>query len=240
MSLFDDKNTTPASDPNGESTPAASQAPSATDQLLAGIKNDSGAQKYANVEEALKALQHSQEFIATLKQEKESLSSQVKSQEQLQELLNARPEVEAPAPVQEQPTPAQVVPGLTSEDVIAILKQQESVSVANANAKKVTDALESAYGAEAQTTLVAKVEAVGLSREMADKLAQESPDAFLKMIGVEANKSVPKAGSAFGTESFNQPKKPEPYKFIEQMQSSNKNLEAWRKSAEETKARLGL
>ena len=47
------------------------------DDLLNNIKNDSGERKYNSVESALEALKHSQEYIPTLKDEKNNMSQEL-------------------------------------------------------------------------------------------------------------------------------------------------------------------
>ena len=58
-------------EPSQESTP--NQNNLFNDQLDT-IKNDKGERKYGTVEQALEALKHSQEFIPSLKEDKDNLS----------------------------------------------------------------------------------------------------------------------------------------------------------------------
>ena len=73
-SIFGNQNAPAPQDQNngGNSNPPT---PSSNDQLanlLTGIKNERGEPKYKDVQTALEALRHSQEYIPTLKQEKEA------------------------------------------------------------------------------------------------------------------------------------------------------------------------
>jgi hypothetical protein len=233
MSLFDENNA-PISDPNAEQTPPSGQGElNAADQLLASITNDQGTQKYATVEEALKGMAHAQTHIATLTQEKADLTGQVLSQEQLQELLNARPSSE-PAPAQ----PA--ASGLTAEDVASILDNRAAMSVADANVSTVEAAMAAQFGADAKTEIVKKVAEAGLTQDMADAMAKSSPAALLKLLGVEPTVAKPGMGSSFN--SAHQPiVTPEVPVIMQQLSGgANPAIKAWRESVKSTNTRLGL
>lgn len=180
MSLFNEDGT--PKDPNGAPNGNNAPAPSAIDQLLAGIKNERGEQKYSNVEAALSALQHSQEFIATLKREKEEVAAKLKAQEELEKLLAPRSQ---PAPVAE---PQVVTKGVSEEDIVGILERREAALKARSNIGTVKEVLAEQFGAESGKELATRIAAVGVSKETADKIAAENPDAFLKLIGVERKK----------------------------------------------------
>ena len=228
MSLFE---STPGNDPTGE-VKAPSQAPVVVDQLLAGIKNEKGEQKYSSVEEAIKGLAHAQEFINTLKTEKAQLEGMVKSQEQLKELFNK-------PPVKEVVT-EQVAVGITPEQVVTILEQREQLKVAAANRDKVKAALQEALGAEYKTVLAAKTDQLGLTRELVDNMAKTAPDALLKLLDIKAPAVKPSLKNSVMPEGFKPGEKPAKKKFNPLDKTEDKGLTKWRESAARTNARLGL
>ena len=93
--LFNDDNK-PTGDNQNPQENNANPTPDFTD-LLAGIKNERGEQKFKSVEDLINGYTASQEFIGTLKGEKSTIESQlqeltgkVKSQEELEALLRLR------------------------------------------------------------------------------------------------------------------------------------------------------
>jgi hypothetical protein len=182
--LFDDKanNQTPPATPE---TPPVVPSTDHTD-LLAAIKNERGEQKFKSVEDLINGYSASQEFISTLKTEKDAevaakadIEAKLKTQEQLQELLDAKNVT--PDPV----TPA-IADGLKQEDVLQILEQREAQKVSDANVIAVKKAVEAAKG-----DLKALTEKAGLTPDLAQKMAEKSPDALLKLLDVEVVKSPP-------------------------------------------------
>lgn len=231
MSLFE--NTDPTQDPDKIKKPAETPAPEAIDQLLAGIKNEQGEQKYSTVEEALKGLGNAQDFIGTLKTEKAEMQTRLLSQEELQELLNARPKDEPAAPSQ---APATIDP----KDIIAVVQQHKADQDVIANIDKVKQAFTSAFGAEANVSLESKVVEAGLTKEVADAMAATAPEALLKLLGIQKQHLKPSLVGGAPSDSFVQPTAPEPYKFIQDMQKNNPTLEGWREAVKETNAQLGV
>jgi hypothetical protein len=178
-------NETPAATPNhGEPAPE-NQTPANTD-LLSGIKNENGEQKFKTAEDLARGYEASQAFIATLKSEKESveakvqeLSGKVLSQEELKSLL--QPAATPPAAI---PAAAEPVAGLQSADVLDILEQRDNQRAIEANVTSVKEAAAKAFGADAVTKLEELSGLVGLSKAAAQSLAQTSPGAFMKLIGI--------------------------------------------------------
>lgn len=232
MSIFNE-NAGTQTDPTGGQSQATAPASGSVDQLLAGIKNEQGAQKYTSVEDAIKALQHSQEFIETLKREKQEIAAKLKAQEELEKLL--APKTQAPTPVVDS---AAV---LKPEDVVAVIESRERALTARKNIESVKAVFAQQFGAESTTELVKRVEQAGITKELADKMAAETPDALLKLLGVE--KKEPTTGSvvkgAVNTEKLSGKPDTKP-KFNPFNGGNNPALDKWRESAKRTNARLGL
>ena len=164
--LFDDK---PSADQQKQPETPAVQTPDYSD-LLAGIKNERGEQKFKSVEDLVNGYTASQEFIGTLKGEKSTIESRlqeltgkVKSQEELQELLKQAPAEEVPEVV-----PTEIPAGISAEDVVKILAQEEQKKVANSNVTSVKEAVKAVNGDLKELT-----EKVGLTPDLAQKMAED-------------------------------------------------------------------
>lgn len=234
MSLFEEQ------DPNSNQDQAGggdspSQAPNGVDQLLAGIKNENGEQKYANVEEALKGLSNAQEFISTLKREKAEVSEQLKSQSQLEEMLSKVNQQQDPDPQE-----PQVTQGLSAEDVLKVVDQREKDRIAEANLSTCLSTIKEKLGAEYKEILKAKTSELGLTTELVDTMAKSSPDSVYKLLGIDVKKAA-KAEMAPSTNTQTFSQEAPPAKRFDPFSSKAKpGLEAWRESVKETNARLGI
>ena len=173
---------------NGQSTDAFAD-------LLGSIKNERGEPKYKDINTALDALKHSQEFIPQLRTEKEKLEL---------ELANMRKEVERLKTVEEtverltsQPPQQNLPPvaGLTEEAVANLVTQtltaRERQVLESANLTKVVSTMKELYGDEAEKTFYSKAEEVGLDRAAINSLASRSPQAVLKLFGVGEKQAAP-------------------------------------------------
>ena len=204
-----------------------------TDQtdLLAVIKNERGEQKFKSVEDLIKGYNTSQEFIGTLKDEKTAVetslqesSAKVKSQEQLEELLKTKTET----------TTLEAVPeGMKAEDVVKILEQREVQKVADANVILVRDAVKGAKG-----DMNELVKDAGLSPEIAQQLAQSSPEALLKLLGVKDTATPPPSmeGSVHSN-SFHQNQQPDVKRVMRSSKSSDLTA-AWKAAGTRSEAKL--
>jgi len=206
--------------------PAPAQTPTTDyNDLLLGIKNEQGLQKYANVEDAIKGLTHGQDFIATLKAEKAELEAKLKSQEEMEKLLGTSPEKSDP------PAAATAEPSLKPEDVETILVQREQRLVHTENRKSFLNTLTENFGAESGAKLVELVEAKGISRAIADQMAAESPEALSTLLGLKTTPKtqVPAGGVNTDSTAFNQ--QPAPKVGSAMRSTSNKDLvESWKAS----------
>lgn len=178
-----------------EQTQEEQQAPLATSQPQSGdvfsdqlktITAEDGRQKYGTVEEALKALAHSQTFIPTLQ-------TQVSTQEQ--EITQLREELAKHKGVQEvvdsltqHQQSQKVTPSETKfgeEEVARLIantldkRSQEQTLELNAN--KVNDTLVSAFGDKAQEMVQLKAKELNTTPEALGQLASTSPDMVLAL-----------------------------------------------------------
>lgn len=184
--------------------PSVTPAAPTLNDLLAGIKREDGTQKYSSPEDALKALQASQEHIKRLEAEKRALedSRNKTAIEQLLETMKPQP---APAAPKVETPPA--VAGLTPEDVVKLLEQRDAARAAQANLGTFSSQLEAKFGAKAGEHLQKRAQELGLPVEYIANIAKASPKAAMDLIGGAAPSPAPsKAPGTVNTSAL--PKQP--------------------------------
>ncbi len=206
--------------------------------LLAGIKNENGEQKFKTIEDLANGYSASQSFISTLKTEKSSvetlnaeLSGKVKSQDELTELLNTAKPKEDIAEV------PQIPASITLDDVAGYLEQRDAQSVVDDNVRSVKAAMQEAYGADASSKLLELSEAAGLDKGSAQSLAQSSPQALLKLLGVKGEKEVQSVNASVNTHSFESPAQ-HSAKSIMNTRSTQDFMNEWKNSNKRVLDRL--
>lgn len=172
-----------------------------TEDLLLSIKNEAGEPKYKTVEDALKALAHSQAFIPTLlsekqrqEQELEQLREQVKKASSIDEVLKKLTANDEP--------PKDTTPpaGGLSADAVAELVRKELVSLeqnnqAKKNAALVQDTLTKKFGEKTKEVVAAKAAQLRTTPEKLGALATENPDLVLELFGAVKNVVTPTTSS---------------------------------------------
>ena len=196
-SIFQDAGSTQNSD-NSAQAGATSNQPDALGTLLAGIKNERGEQKYKTVDDALKALGHSQAHIPNLQQQLEAKNREVEAlAAQQAELVSLK---ETVAKLTEKLTEkSQETPGnsISESDIAEIVgrqltaKQQEQVATGNRNT--VSQAMSKQFGDKAAEVFYGKAQELGMTREQINSLADSSPQAVLTMFGVNGGASQKQA-----------------------------------------------
>lgn len=189
QSLFADQTNTqvtPASN-GSQQTPNVPNANPYAD-LLQGIRNETGAQKYNTVEDALKGASHAQTFIQQIQQEKLQL------QQKLDELAGKQSkEAELERTVQELLSRVNdgsnqkvVTPEEIAEVVNRTLSQRDTETTAKQNQATVIQSSLKAFGTkeEAEKKFIEAAQAAGLSVKEFNDLAAKSPKVVLTMMGV--------------------------------------------------------
>jgi hypothetical protein len=166
--------------------------------LLAGIKNETGEQKYKTPEDAIKALAASQAHIKTLEQEREAqrveaeklreVAKKVESIDEVIQRLTANNE----RSVAEKETPS--AGGLSADAVAEIVKRElaakESNLQAQTNAQIVQKALTDKFGDKTKEMVAKKAAEIGSSPEQLGKLAIENPSLVLALFNTAPKQSV--------------------------------------------------
>jgi hypothetical protein len=178
---------------NGGSNPPNVQNDQAITTMLAGIRNEHGEQKYRTLDDALKALKHSQEYIPQLttklaQQEAELLSakSAASKVEEIERTLQA---------LTQQKTEAitNANPGISAEQVADLVNQtltrKQQETIAQSNITSVVANLQAVYGTEAEKVYNAKAQEFGMTVAELNALAAKTPAAVLNLIGVKKGQS---------------------------------------------------
>lgn len=182
------------------------------DELLAGIKNENGEQKYKNIQEALKALANAQEYIPKLHQEIDGLknknstledqySKSLSVAEKLDELLKGREEdrahqdslfqslqkkeEEPPPPADDDPPPT---PQFDEDELYAKFKArqqaEDNARKEQGNIAEVENQIVSLYGEKSVEFLRAKSAEIGMELNELMSLAGRSPKAAMNLLGI--------------------------------------------------------
>lgn len=189
-------------------TPTTPNPLEALANQLAAIKNENGEQKYKTLDDALKALQHSQQYIPQLTKtlaEKEAELAQAKAAaSKVEELERSVQQLMSPSEPAEQSTNAQ--PAITPEAIAALVKQtltQTQVEqTASQNLATVVQAAKTAFGDKADEMFYSKAQTLGMSKEAINSLAATSPAAVLELLGIKQGATPAKPSSGFNTDGF--------------------------------------
>lgn len=213
-SIFQNQN------PGGDQTPpqpgTSNTQPSQSAELvtmLASIKNENGEQKYKTVEDAIKALSHSQAFIEQLKQEtataraeaeraKAEASKIAEMEKAVQELLQGSKQSQAPA------TPTQTIDEASIANIVQkTLTETQQKTIREQNLSQVVKKLQEKFGTTVETEFYGKAQELGFSKAEINDLAAKSPAAVFRIFGITDGGKQTTASpnqSTVNTTNFNQ------------------------------------
>lgn len=183
--------------------------------LLSNIKNERGEQKYKNIEEALKALASSQEYIPKLHREIDNLKSHnsvlesqyekalsieekinllLEEQESKQQVFEQEADPPKPEPVtppqQENSESNSFDPDNLYKDFRNRMYEEEKNLIAQKNAKDVSDIVYKFYGEKSGEYISNKATELGMSVESLKNLASSSPKAALSLLGLSGKREM--------------------------------------------------
>lgn len=187
----------PTETPQPSANPVEPQAtPNQFADLLSGIKNDSGQQKYDSIELALQGAAHAQPHIAKLTTENSTMTAEIAALNAKLEALGSVNDIVAQlqTPTTD-PIPAiPAVPGLSAEDVAKLVQSQlastATATKSTANIKAVTDAMVGSFGAEAEKQFYSKAQEKGFTPDQINTLAKSNPAAVIELLIPKVDKSV--------------------------------------------------
>lgn len=211
QSLFEDNQETTQATPEQQSNPSSTENPFA-DQL-GSIRNEKGEPKYSDVNTALEALKHSQEYIPKLSQEKQQLEEKLLELQAKLEATEKISDVLKQTPPSEESTPA--TPAIGEADIEALLEaklaQREAANKAQSNASRVNQELNARFGANAKAEVLKKASELGLTASELGDMAQSKPDVVLALFGSGGNVRPTTSGVRLPTQATdtNEVKPPE-------------------------------
>lgn len=218
--IFNSSEQTPVqnqvSEGNATSQPSQSNSPFA--DLLGSIRNEKGEPKYRDVQTALDALKHSQEFIPQLKTENETLKTELERlKDEVTKLRAVEDTVSRLSSVQQQAsTNAQGLDEKTVAELVnRTLTAREIEAIQKANITKVVNVMQQALGAEAEKAFYSKAVELGMQPQDINALAAKSPQAVLKLFGLDgtqkesASKTPSPISTGLNTSGYQQ--KPETF-----------------------------
>lgn len=193
--------------------------------LLSTIRAEDGRQKYTTVDQALKALLHSQEHIKRLEKEqaetKAEMEKRMAAEELLERIESARQATETPSKPD--------VDGIDISKVVASeMAKLEQAKQKQGNILKADAAMKEAYGETATTVFAEKLSELGLSKEYAMNLAANSPTAFAKLMGVSEKKAqTTETRSSINTEALSNVKKQPERPKVPEWSSTKELISVW-------------
>lgn len=165
---------------------------------LAEIRNERGEPKYKDLQAALEALKHSQEYIPSLKSDKEKLEQELEAARQellkrksVEEFMDRLKPTQQEAPMTQPDTTS--VNGLTQEQVMGMLEQlvpnyisqHQQQSVEQQNILSVDQKLKEAYGDKVQDVVKRRMEELGVTAKDLEQLSAKSPKMVLSLFDVK-------------------------------------------------------
>lgn len=185
-SLFDQNS-------NQQATPATNTPQNPTTQdpvatMLQSIKNEKGEPKYKTLDDALKALQHSQAYIPTLSDEKRKLEQELEiARNQAAKVSELESTVAKLLNTQTQSsTNTAAVDPTVIEDLVnrSITKVKAQESAEN-NTNMVVKTVAAKFGDKAEEVFYGKAAELGMTKAEFNQLAAARPKAVLSLLGIQ-------------------------------------------------------
>lgn len=214
------------------------QEPSPVDDgvanLLTTIVTEDGRQKYSDVATALGSIPHANAHIQQLELEMSGLKEELIKRKSAEEVLAAF-ESKAPEAVATTTEP-QVDYAAIAQLVNTQLDARQTKGVQVQNLQSVTDAFGALYGEKAEQVFYDTAKGLGLNTEQINSLAATSPQAALKLLGVDEKGEVAPTKTtngvnmqAYGTS--NEPQKPSAH--VPFGASTKTMVDAWRAAGQQ-------
>lgn len=221
------------------------------DNLLSDIKNDDGEPKYKDVESALRALNHSQQFIKTLTTEKADVE---KTLAEAQMEIDKRSSVEDivtkltssdPNDTKKVDQPQAV--GLDEEHVLNLVKKalndQSSDNQQAQNLNSVVSKLSEAYGDDVKSTIAQVAKDAGTTASGLKELSKTNPTMVLKLFEkVETQSSSPSNTSLSSPKTVTKANEAptSERKIMTGGASNDEVVDLWRKTREYVHSEMGI
>lgn len=245
--VFDDNNTN--QNQGGDPTPSSDDV--FADKLSA-IKNENGEPKYKTVEDALEALAHSQNFIAQLKQEKQTeaekraeIEAELSKRASVEEVVNRmlqkpnEPTTKADPPKEDSSLDESKVQQMVEQMLNSRTQEQMRAD----NVRKVSDELSNKFGGSVRDVLANRAKELNMTVDQVRELSAENPAMVLKLFDdVQVVDKKPTTSSQYTprtTSSEIEPPKREK-SILQGGMTSKETAEYMKQMKEYTRKRLGV
>jgi len=165
--------------------------------LLSGITNGDGTQKYTDVASALSSMPHAQTHISNLEKDNKVLKDELANARATEELLrkSVNPQTPTQAPFSQEQL---------SDAVSNAIDAKTQAGIRESNLESVGKVFSDTYGDKAKSELHAVADANGVGIDFIKNLAETSPKALLKLAGLSDKpiSSLPKSSSSMTTDSL--------------------------------------
>lgn len=195
-------------DEHKEETPPANTSLNTPDfsDLLGQIVNEKGEQKYKTVQDALYGLKHAQEYIPSLKHEKEDKDKEIETLRERVEQLSSLEQTVLEL-TREKEKPGTTVQSLNEEDIANLVRQTLTKTQSEAtqiqNIQIITSTLREKFGDKAENVFYDKAKELGLTVDEMNALAAKTPKAVLTMLGISGEGVHKQPGFTPTTSSVN-------------------------------------
>lgn len=146
----------------------------------------------AILEKELAELREANQKATTLEEVKTQILSQIKPTEVPPSHPDAQPDDQPDAKVTDSDLEAKIA---------ALLVKKEAEAQAGMNRKKVQDTLRDKFGSDAQLVLNQKAQELGVSLDYLAGVANDSPSAFFRLVGVDVSQPTPTPSAPRSTTS---------------------------------------
>ena len=232
-----------------EEDPSVAQADPFADKLKT-ITNEQGQPKYDSTDKALEALDASQQFIETLKKEKQAQSDELaQARAEIAKLGSIESFVEKLNPTMktEEPQATTEVSGLSEEAVNKLLQaqlnQRDEQSQQDSNLAKVIKGLTNEHGDKASEFIRQRAKELDTTPEKLKQLAKSDPALVMQALASDKSSSPSSSQSSFNKDYTPKNDNPKPTweKGAARGGMTDRELAVrWRETQAYTNKRLGL
>ena len=219
---------------DNQQEPQAQQAPDYS-EYLNSVVNADGKPKYSTVEDALKALPHANQHISTLEEENRRLRDEVAKAQAVEDLV-AKLQTETPT---ETPAAAPVSIDAIAPQVQQVVEQLEAQRTAQQNQQAVAEQLSQVFGEKAEEMYVEKAKELGVTPEVLNSLAGQSPKAVLSWFDFEGQTPPQKSKPSVNPEVVaNEPQQPVQKRSVMGASSTEAVVSEWQRIKAEVEASI--
>lgn len=208
QSVFD-STATPATPPQDQGQP------NAYEDLLKTIVNEQGQPKYANLSEALKALQHAQSYIPEVKsqltqreQEVLRLQAELEQRQSIEDVVSRLAKPNQPNAQDNPPASSGLDESAVMKLVQQTLERQQQLTAAQANQAQVEQALKAKFGEKTKEVVQQRAAELGLTPQALGELSSKSPQAVLALFNTQGTHSPQPTRSSVNIPPTRQPGSP--------------------------------